>query len=196
MATHPRKLPRKPLSIGLLLFFISISPMSAQSLADISVSQWNRDMVIGADLLKTPLTVFIFLSPECPLCENYAATLKSLREDFSETEVRFVGIFSGRWYDRETIQRYLARYQPPVTTVLDPNYQFRDYFEAEVTPEVVVVNTRGGVEYQGKIDNWIVSLGQKRTVVNEHYLADALAALLAGDVPPVRETEAVGCFIE
>ncbi|MDP5172296.1 MAG: redoxin domain-containing protein [Bacteroidia bacterium] len=162
----------------------------------ITLEAWNQTHVSYQALHSSAYTVFIFLSPECPLCENYSATLKTLRAQFPEEEVSFVGIFSGQWYSRDEIQHFLARYQPPVKVVLDPRYQLQALFQATVTPEAVVVNRSGKVEYQGKIDNWIVSLGKKRTVVNQLYLQDALAALLKGEEPAIRQTEAVGCFIE
>lgn len=136
------------------------------------------------------------MSPECPLCENYSATLKTLRPMFPEEEVSFIGVFSGNWYSAEEIIRFMARYQPPVQPVLDPSYSLQQHYEATVTPEAVVVSDSGEIIYQGKIDNWIVSLGKKRTVVTEHYLRDALTSWSEGEYPEVRQTEAVGCFIE
>lgn len=149
-----------------------------------------------ADLKKTPVTVYVFMSPECPLCENYSATLKDLREEFPEDQVTFIGIFSGEWYTSDEIIRFMAGYEPPVSPVMDPGYLLQDRYQATVTPEAVVLNQHDEVVYQGKIDNWIVSLGKKRTVVNTYYLRDALHATLNGQLPEVRKTEAVGCFIE
>lgn len=149
-----------------------------------------------SDLMTTELTVVIFMSPECPLCENYSASLKQLRSVFSENEVSFVGVFSGSWYTSEEIIRFMARYQPPVTAVMDVDYILKHRFAASVTPEAVLIKAPGEIMYQGKIDNWIVSLGKKRTVVTEYYLRDAIKACLLGTRPEVSQTEPVGCFIE
>lgn len=184
-------LARVPILIYLILS-LSICGLSAQS----GIQSWNGTELMQQDLWKAELNVFIFLSPECPLCENYSATLKQLRTEFEEDRVAFVGIFSGEWYSREEITAFLARYQPPVTPVLDPGYQLQQLFSATVTPEVVVTNQEGRILYQGKIDNWIVSLGKKRTVVNQYYLRDALRSLLNGLPPEIAKTEPIGCFIE
>lgn len=173
-------------------FFLWPSLLSAQS----GIQSWNGQELSAEDLWTSELTVFLFLSPECPLCENYSATLKTLRSEFDEEQVAFVGIFSGEWYSKEEITTFLARYQPPVTPILDPTYQLQQLFSATVTPEAVVTNDEGEVLYQGKIDNWIVSLGKKRTVVNQYYLRDALNALLDGHNPEIAKTEPIGCFIE
>lgn len=184
-----------PLKAYLSLMFVVA--LSAPTLwAQTGVKSWSGQPLSNDELWETELTVFLFLSPECPLCENYSATLKTLRSEFDEEQVAFVGIFSGEWYSKEEITTFLARYQPPVTPILDPTYQLQQLFSATVTPEAVVTNDEGEVLYQGKIDNWIVSLGKKRTVVNQYYLRDALRSLLQGQTPEFVKTEPIGCFIE
>lgn len=175
---------------------ILILALSSSILCAQTIKSWNGDELNPEDLWATELTVFLFLSPECPLCENYSATLKALRPDFDEEQVAFVGIFSGEWYSKEEITAFLARYQPPVIPILDPAYELQTLFSATVTPEVVVTNDEGEILYQGKIDNWIVSLGKKRTIVNQYYLRDALRSLLDGQNPEIAKTEPIGCFIE
>ena len=65
-----------------------------------------------------------------------------------------------------------------------------------VTPEVVVMQSDGRVRYQGAIDDWYVSLGKHRSEVTQHYLCDALDAVLAGNDVAVTRTDAVGCLVE
>lgn len=175
-----------------LILTLNSSILSAQK----AIQSWSGVELSPEELWTSELTVFLFLSPECPLCENYSATLKVLRSEFDEEEVAFVGIFSGEWYSKEEITTFLARYQPPVTPILDPGFRLQQFFSATVTPEAVVTNDQGEILYQGKIDNWIVSLGKKRTVVNQYYLRDALRSLLEGRNPEIAKTEPIGCFIE
>lgn len=52
------------------------------------------------------------------------------------------------------------------------------YLKATTTPEVFVLNNKGEVVYSGAIDNWAIDLGEKRQVITEFYLKDALNALL------------------
>lgn len=141
-------------------------------------------------------TVFFFLSPDCPLCENYSLTIRNLREEFAENEVSFIGIFPGKYYEKIEIQSFMGKYHPPVKVLLDPDLSLTCFFGANVTPEVFVVNHQGKILYQGKIDNWIASLGKHRTVTTRHFLKDALSAILQGKAVPVTQTEAIGCLIE
>ena len=66
---------------------------------------------------------------------------------------------------------------------------------ASVTPTAVVVGAGGQIRYRGRIDNLYAALGKTRQKVTEHYLRDALDAVLAHGPVPVRETPAIGCHI-
>jgi thiol-disulfide isomerase/thioredoxin len=140
--------------------------------------------------------VIFFLSPECPLCENYSLTINQLKEQFKGSGIEFYGVFSGKYYPENQIVSYLAKYRPPVVPLLDPGYRLRAALEAQVTPEAFLVSPQGKVVYRGAIDNWAVSLGKKRTVVTAHYLRDAIQAFLDRREPELARTDAVGCFIQ
>ena len=62
--------------------------------------------------------------------------------------------------------------------------------------EAVVIDPKGVVLYQGRIDNRYFGLGVRWGSVTEFYLRDALDATLGGKRPTVAQTEAVGCLIE
>ena len=66
---------------------------------------------------------------------------------------------------------------------------------ASVTPTAVVVERGGGVRYRGRIDNLYAALGRTRRTVTDHYLRDALDAVIAGEPVLVPETPAIGCYI-
>jgi len=149
-----------------------------------------------AEMQQTPYAVLIFMSPECPLCENYSQVLADLREGFPSDSVAFWGIFPGQHYDKLSIQRFMARYHPPVEVLLDPEYSLTNALGATVTPEAFLLDQNGSVRYQGPIDNWIPELGVKRAVITEHYLQAAIEAVLQGKPAPAAEQAAIGCFIE
>lgn len=176
---------------------VSIVASPAQvSLCSLELETLSRQPYSLAEVAQQERSVFYFLAPECPLCENYARTISQLRQDFPKAAVRFYGVFPGHTYSEAEITGYLARFQLPVQPLLDPDYRLTHFFEARVTPEVVLVDADGTVLYQGKIDNWIASLGKKRLQVSQHYLANALRQSLAGQPIVVPQTTAVGCFIE
>lgn len=148
------------------------------------------------EIEKNELSVLLFLSPECPLCQNYAPTIQEIQNSFSDKEVEFFGIVSGDFYSRESILKYTLKYGIDMPILLDPEIKLADQLKAEITPEAVVLNDQGNIVYMGAIDNWAISLGQKRLQASAHYLTDALNNYLIGKKVEPTKTKAVGCFIE
>ncbi len=179
---------RMMLASGALLWAACQSPQGLRSLEG---ERFSMD-----SLSRHAATVVFFLSPECPLCQSYSLTINQLHNEFQNRDIVFYGVFSGDLYTESEIRAYLKEYEAEVIPLRDPNYAFAHALGARVTPEAFVFDQTGNVAYQGAIDNWIPKLGQKRTVITQHYLADALNALAAGQAPPLRQTKAVGCLIE
>jgi len=147
-------------------------------------------------LKKNRVNVFYFISPECPLCVNYAKDIREIGNEHGSDSVAFIGVVSGEDYTNQDVVEYLEEYELTLPVIMDPKFRLVQYFDATITPEVFVVNANSEVLYTGKIDNWAVSLGQHRQVVTEFYLKDALSDLSAGKPIRISRTEPVGCFIE
>ena len=79
--------------------------------------------------------------------------------------------------------------------LLDPNNLLSRLAGATVTPEAAIIIPSGKRFYLGRIDNRYAGLGQRREVITQHDLQDALSALAAGKQRPHKDTEAIGCFI-
>ncbi len=142
------------------------------------------------------LSVFYFLSPECPLCENYTKDIKDFYREFSADSVEFYGVFPGKDFPEERIMRYFKEYDLPIIPVLDVDFEMTQYFKAEITPECVLVSSTGEILYQGKFDNWLLALGRRKRTVDQFYLKDAIKATLANKEILVKKTAPIGCFIE
>lgn len=140
--------------------------------------------------------VFFYLSPECPLCQNYTVSIDAIMSEFSEEDIAFYGIVSGNYYPVNDIKGYLIRYELNLPIILDPEFKMAEYYQAEITPEAHLIDGNGQALYRGAIDNWAISLGQKRLTITEHYLINALTAFKAGLPINPKKTEAIGCFIE
>jgi hypothetical protein len=67
--------------------------------------------------------------------------------------------------------------------------------DAQIAPEVIVLNSSGVIVYRGRIDDQAVAWGVSRRQVRTHDLRDALDALVAGRPPLVPSTQPVGCFV-
>jgi thiol-disulfide isomerase/thioredoxin len=152
----------------------------------------NSPGAIEQYLKDKPAAVFVFLAADCPLSQSYSRTLNSLREQFLADGVEFYGVFP----DERAVDEFVATYKITFPVVVDRGFQLTDFFGATKTPEVFAVDGQGRQFYKGAIDNWAPELGQHRTVITEHYLLDALSSLIHHESIRMKETQAVGCFIE
>ena len=157
----------------------------------------NADNNQSGYLLKTASEkpcVYIFLSPECPLCKNYAVTLNNLHRQFKD-EVRFYGIIPGNAYSSKEIKAFASNYQINFPLLTDSNKILSNYLQASITPQVILLDKKQHLLYKGAIDNWAVSLGKQRLQPTQFYLKDALEKSLQNELITIKRTKAVGCKI-
>jgi thiol-disulfide isomerase/thioredoxin len=140
------------------------------------------------------ITAFVFLSPECPLCRNYAAVLNAL-DSLYKKEVDIIGIFPGKAYTAAAYASYKEKYKVHFTLATDTAGVLVKELKATVTPEVFLMSKEGKVVYSGAIDDWATSLGKHRAAATRHYLQDAIVACLRQQPVAVPSVKAVGCLI-
>ncbi len=165
-------------------------------LSDIELSTLDNTVFKFEYVYRHAVSVITFLSPECPLSENYTKNLNDLQVKYEGMDVLFLGVVPGNYYSDEKIDSFKTMYNVQGFLLLDRDKQLTRLLQATITPETFVLDSAGTVRYSGAIDNWAVDLGQKRTVITEFYLTDAIDALLSDREPPVTHAPAVGCFIE
>lgn len=162
------------------------------------ISLWccmSFECMAGKDPESKGLRVIVFLGTECPLSINYTLTLNTLHDKYADQQVEFIGVFSFEDDDTEEIEAFVEKYQIKFEVKKDRLYAIADSLQAKITPVVFLISSTGEIIYSGKIDNWPIALGKKRTVITEHYLDDAIKNYLEGKPVPINRTEAVGCFI-
>ena len=136
--------------------------------------------------------VLVFLSPECPLCKNYLPGLIKLQN--ANKSINFYGIIPGVSYSLKEINELKNEYGINFSLLTDRDKQLSKYLGATTTPEVFLINKMGAITYSGLIDNWATSLGQKRLVITEKYLEQAIKDQLNGK-QIFKKTIPVGCLI-
>jgi peroxiredoxin len=176
----------------LLLFLSSCSPDPGS----IRLLNTDQEPFSLSTAKKNRATVLIFLSPECPLSQNYILTLNSLNRRFADHGVAMYGVFPGKRFSQSEIKEFAESYKPEFALITDHTGRLKDYLEASVTPEAFVLNPDLKIIYSGRIDNWAFSPGKHRRTITEHDLENALSALLQNKAIPKAKTHAVGCLIE
>jgi thioredoxin-related protein len=188
----------KTYSIIFLILSVSIfgCDKKIKEYSDIKVED-NNGETLALTTLEGEWIVYAFLSPECPLSENYTRTLMQFQDSLLDEDVLFYYVFPGIFYPKQQIQVFAENYGMPLDRFLyDKEYLLRDYCAASTTPEVFLIDKNGKIFYSGAIDNWAITLGKQRQVISEHYLGDAINEVLQGKEVSVSKTRAVGCIIE
>lgn len=179
---------------GLFIFFsLFTAVIHAQQ---ITLTGTKGEHITDDKLIGAKATVFYFLSPECPLCQSYALTIKQLEAEFKSKGIQMVGIIPGTDYTDLEISTFKHKYGLPFALWKDEQLLLTKKYHATITPEAVVVDAKGKVLYQGRIDNWAYELTKKRKVITEFNLRDALNSIVNNKPVKVVKTKAVGCFIE
>lgn len=138
--------------------------------------------------------VIVFLSPECPLCQNYTAVLDKLAGVY-KGKIALYGIIPGKSYSTVQAEKFRTDYHIGFDLLFDRHFQLSRLLKATTTPEAFLINRKNEVLYTGLIDNWAASLGVQRTVVTKHYLSDAIDASLHHLPANPHSTRPVGCLI-
>ncbi|MEM1304039.1 MAG: redoxin domain-containing protein, partial [Planctomycetota bacterium] len=147
-----------------------------------------------ADLVEGKIAVVTVLGVECPLAKLYAKRLKDLADGYAGRGVVFVAVDANRQDSLTEVAAFKRRYELDFPILKDNEAALVDWLGAERTPEAFVLDATGGVRYRGRIDDQY-GVGYVRDDAEQHFVRDALEALLAGRPVSTPETDAVGCVI-
>jgi peroxiredoxin len=180
-----------------LLFFIFFLTLTSHLKAQFI---YSNDTINRIELHPNDSTikanVYLFLSPECPLCRSYTSTINELYSRYQTIGFNFFGVISGTQFSTQSIEEFKNRYHLKPTFIIDSNKKITNQLKATITPEVFVVGTNGYTLYSGRIDDWAYALGKKRKHITDHNLLNALEDILNARIINNRKTTAIGCYIE
>jgi hypothetical protein len=165
----------------------------------LSYAQSNNDSVFN-DLALRPAVhsgqpvLFVFLSPECPLCQNYTVVLNKLDRQYAG-KIKIYGIIPGKTYGDAAILDFVHKYKINYPLVTDSTLRLSRYLQASATPEAILLSSGNELIYKGAIDNWYKVLGKSRIKATENYLQDAIDRCLKQEPVYLKRTTPVGCLI-
>lgn len=144
------------------------------------------------------VVVLAFLGTECPLAKLYAPRLAQLAAKYGPQKVVFLGVASNRQDSVTEIASFARTHNLAFPILKDLNQQVADRVGATRTPEIVVLDKNHAIAYRGRIDDqygFKSNINYQKTAADEHNLADALDAVLAGKSVAQAEVAAQGCLI-
>lgn len=138
--------------------------------------------------------LLVFLSPECPLSQNYSVVLQQLSNEFADI-IQVYGIIPGSTVTKKEIRHFANKYKILFPLYSDKSMTTVKTVHATTTPEVVLLDKGGKLVYRGAIDDWAVELGKKKSKASNEYLRNALLQVRSGLPVQIVMKEPVGCLI-
>ena len=131
----------------------------------------------------------------CPVVRNALIDLASVRKRFEGEPVRFLMINSNLQDDPESIRDEADEWGIDLPILVDETQEVGETLALTRTAEAFVFDTRSrAIAYRGPLNDRLVYERQREEADN-HYVIDAVTAVLAGQQPVVRSVAAIGCLI-
>lgn len=181
----------------LVIWLASGCSVQDKPLKELSATTFDlvrNDTGMLTDVFGSKATVLVTLDPECPFSQIYLPLLDSL--SVADASVHFIGVFPSPYIPQDSAAKFMRASPAMFNGIMDPEFVLCKALGARVTPEVFVLDGEGTLVYHGAIDDRAVRAGQKRIQATEHYLSDAINAVLRGERPAEQEVKAVGCILE
>jgi len=142
-----------------------------------------------------PATVLLFVTMDCPITNSYMPEINRIVATYTPKKVAFFAIYSDPSLSRSAIREHAAEFGLHMPVIADNAHLLVRKAGATINPEVAVFAAGGRMVYRGRIDDWYVDLGQRRTAPTRHYLRNALDEVLAGQPVAIAQVPPVGCSI-
>jgi hypothetical protein len=176
-----------------------LSAAGAIALVALAASAQTRDVngrPLAAFSPAGKANVIFFVQTDCPISNSYAPEIQRVCKAYASKGVSCTLAYEDVKVDAAAVRKHMGEYgYTGVAATIDASRAIADRARATITPEAVVVDTKGAIRYRGRIDNFYAALGKPRQHVTERDLVDALDAVLAGKPVAKPETDALGCFI-
>ncbi len=187
-------LRRLPFLLVPLLLLIALpcrgepAPVGDFALTDLDGKKWSLHAQ------KNRATVVVFLSCECPMSNGYLKPLGDLAAKYRKRGVAVVGVNANKGESPKEIAAHHREYRIAFPILKDADQAAVKALAARVNPEVVLLDERFVVRYQGRIDDsYAARLKPKTRTRND--LEIAIEELLAGKAVSTPKTVALGCPI-
>lgn len=157
------------------------------------IPHWKGTSVEGKSvtLRAGQITVVALTSSSCPLAMKQGPSLARIEESFASKNVRFV--FLGNRSDSAGDLRKFAKALRLEGSVTQSD-QLGQMLAAHTSTETFLFDAKGVLKYRGAIHDQY-GLSSALPAPRNHYLADAIEAVLKGKTPVVQATTSPGCLL-
>ncbi|MFQ6097927.1 MAG: thioredoxin family protein [Armatimonadota bacterium] len=150
-----------------------------------------------ADFADKKAVAVIFSCNHCPYVQAWEQRLIDIQADYGNRGAQLLLICSNDAvaYPEDSFDKMAERAQRlgyNMPYLHDPTQETARAYGAEKTPEIFLLDSEGVVRYHGAPDDNY----EDAAAVKQHYLRDALDAVLEGKEPTTATTPPVGCTIK
>ena len=164
---------------------------------DVEMKNVDGRMLSIRDVIGENGTLIIFSCNHCPFVKAWQERIVKIGNKYREKGIGVILINSNdpdeyAVDDLEHMKKLAKREGYKFPYVVDETSNIARAFNANRTPEVFLFDEENKLVYHGAIDD----NPHKPKKVEEHYLINALDALLAGEEIEKQKTRSVGCSIK
>lgn len=135
--------------------------------------------------------VVVFTCNNCPVAKAYEDRVMALAKQYEDKPVAFVAINVNEGEDLKAMAKRAEEKGFNFPYVYDASQKSAENYGAECTPHAFVLNKKRAIAYMGSIDD-----NMNEEEVEQHYLQEAIASVLGGKDPEVKETRQFGCSVK
>lgn len=144
-----------------------------------------------SDYKNSKAIVLMFISTKCPVSNSYNEKMKEFYDYYNSKNIAFIGINSNKTESIDDIKEHAQDHNFNFTILKDWNNVIANKLDAQVTPEIYVLNSDFDVLYHGRIDD-----ARGAGPAKNRDLKNALDEILSGKKVAVERTRAMGCTIK
>lgn len=157
---------------------------------DLAGTEWGLRALAG----DTP-TVIALNSVTCPLSQKTGPTLARIEDAYAGKGVNFIHVNVSGLDSVADMKEHAKSLGLDGAYLNDSDLNLAGTLGAKTTTEVFVLDSARTLVYRGAINDQY-GIGYTKPEATNHYLTDAIDAVLAGERPTVEATSAPGCLIK
>ncbi len=142
-----------------------------------------------------PAIVVMIQGNGCPIVRNAWSDFKAVKDSFADKGIPFYMLNANKQDTRDTVNAEAEEFAYDIPVLIDETQLVAESLGVKRTAEVLVISPEDwSVVYRGPVNDRL-DYGQQKAEAGEHYLADALTAVLAGEQPQERLRRSKGCIV-
>lgn len=136
-------------------------------------------------------TALIFISTQCPVSNAYNERMEKLATEYKAKGINVIGINSNVAENAQAIKAHAQEKGLTFVILKDEGNKIADALNAQVTPEVFLLDANNKLVYHGRIDD-----ARNEAAIKANDFRDAMDAIIGGTAIKTTQGKAFGCSIK